>query len=700
MSGLPPAGAADPAAIRRLLAEGSLAAACEAAQALADRNPDDPAGWLLLAKALVARSRADEAAAALDRAAALGPLPPDGKSDLAAVRLLRADIAGASALIAEAIAGDPDNVVAWRRRALVEERAGNAAAAEDAYRRALALAPDDAALHNNHGIFLRGQGRNEDAAAALRQAIALEPHRVEYRANYAATLRLDGRAEPAIQAYREAIRLAPAREDLRLALIAVLRAVGRAEPAIAAAREGAAAIPRSGRLAVALSATLLDAGQAEEARAAAEEALERQPTLHEAWLHLGNALRIQERRAEAADAYRRLLAAQPNDVQALANLALVLMELGDVDAARPLAARAVELAPRNADALHVAGTVAEVAGDLAEAERHFRAAAAARPGFAEADFSLGWLLMSEGRFRDGQPGFDRRWQLPRFDKWRRPHRQPLWDGSALAGRKLLVWGDHGPGDEIMYSRLVPAVAAAGGTVLLECEPRLAPLFARAFPTVTVVPRSDPPAAAAVGADLQCPTGSLPGRLHAGPASLPREPIAHLLADAPRARALRERYRDGRLLVGLSWHSRHPGIGTEKSLPLAGWTPILQTPGCRFVSIQYGDHGAELAEVGEKSGVPILVDPEIDPLRDFDAAAAQIAALDLVVSISNTAAHLSAALGVPTWMMVPKGRGLFWYWLLERADSPWYPSLRLYRQTAAGDWSGVIGRIAADLAALR
>ncbi len=692
---------ADPAAeIRQRLALGHHAEAGELARAMAAADPSDPLSWRLLAKALIGQGKAPETQQALERAAILAPLPPDARGDLAAAHLLRGELDQAGRLIEEAIADDPDDPVLWRRKAILEERRGNAGLAESAYVQALQRAPDDAALHNNHGIFLRRQGRNEAAAAALRQAVALDPKRAEYRANVAATLRMAGQFEAALQAYRETIALAPAREDMRLALIATLRIVGRVDEALQAARDAAAALPASTRIMIALAAVLLDTGDAGAALAAATAATETRPDEAEAWLHVGNALRALDRREEAAAAYRKLLAQMPDDVQALTNLGLVSMESGDVAAAAALAERAVALAPANADALHVAGTIAEVAGDAATAERHFREALRLRPRFAEAEFSLGWLLLSRGRLREGQRGFDQRWHLPRFDKWRRPFELPMWDGAPLAGRRLLVWGDHGPGDEIMYARLVDRVAAAGGTVILECEPRLAPLFTRAFPAVAVVPRSDPPHPATRTADLQCPTGSLVGRLHADPSALPQKPLAHLRADPARARALREKYQDGRLLVGVSWNSRHPTIGGEKSLDLEAWLPILKAPDCRFVSVQYGDHGGEIDALRRRTGISILADPEIDPLLDLDGAAAQIAALDLVITISNTAAHLSGALGVPTWTLVPKGRGLFWYWFLDRGDSPWYPAMRLHRQTADKDWTGLIATVARDLAALR
>ena len=660
---------ADAAAeIRRRLAQGRNDEAGELARELAAADPSDPAAWCLLAKAMVGAGKAAEAQLALERAAGLGSLPPDAVGDLAAAHLLRGDLEVAGRLIARAIGSAPNHPVLWHRKAMLEERRGDVAAAEGACRKALAFAPGDADLHRNHGLLLRRLGRDEAAAHAFRGAIAL----------------------------------APEREDLRLALIATLRATGRIDQALLAARDAGAAIRGSAHLMAALSAVLLDAGEAETALQAARSAIERQPDHAEAWLHAGNALRLLGRWEGAAEAYRKLLAAVPDDVQGLANLGLALQAAGDAGQARQLAQRAVTLAPADAEARHAAGTIAEAAGDLVEAERHFREATRLRPGYAEAHFSLGSLLLSQGRLREGQPGFDRRWHLRRFDRWRRPFDRPpidrpMWDGSALAGRSLLVWGDHGPGEEILYSRLIDRVAASGGPVILECDPRLVSLLTRAFPAVAVVPRSDPPHPATRMAELQCPAGSLAGRLHVDASTLPRPRPTPLRAETARARELRGKYQDGRLLVGISWHA---SIRGEKDDGLVAWLPILRVPACRFVSVQHGDQQAEFDALRRSGGVAILSDPEIDPQSSLDAAAAQIAALDLVITVSGTAAHLSAALGVPTWTMVPRGPSLSWYWFLDRDDSPWYPTMRLYRQTAEKDWSDVIGRVASDLTALR
>lgn len=154
-----------------------------------------------------------------------------------------------------------------------------------------------------------------------------------------------------------------------------------------------------------------------------------------------------------------------------------------------------------------------------------------------------------------------------------------------------------------------------------------------------------------------------------------------------------------LRVGVSWRSGNAGLGAHKSIPLAQWAPILRIPKVAFVSLQYGDTASERAAVETELGVPVWQDPDVDPLQDMDAAAAQLACLDLVVTVSNTAAHLAGALGVPTWLLLPApGHGLLWYWMLDRTDSPFYPSLRCFRQRRPGDWSGVIGMVAEALIA--
>ncbi|WP_428247350.1 glycosyltransferase family 9 protein [Ferrovibrio sp.] len=154
---------------------------------------------------------------------------------------------------------------------------------------------------------------------------------------------------------------------------------------------------------------------------------------------------------------------------------------------------------------------------------------------------------------------------------------------------------------------------------------------------------------------------------------------------------------GRPAIGLSWRSANAAFGAHKSLSLGALAPLLRQPGLVFVSVQYGDTAAERAEVETETGIPVWQDPAVDPLRDMDAAAAQLGCLDLVITVSNTAVHLAGALGVPTWLLLPApGHGLLWYWQLERTDTPYYSTVTCFRQAAPGDWAGVVGQVAGQL----
>jgi hypothetical protein len=220
------------------------------------------------------------------------------------------------------------------------------------------------------------------------------------------------------------------------------------------------------------------------------------------------------------------------------------------------------------------------------------------------------------------------------------------------------------------------------------------LFARSFPGVGVVPRGgDLPG----NIDAQIPLGSLGQFLRATWDAFPKRADGHLRCDTALAARLRERLiaGGGRRIVGLSWHSRNPKHEGSKSAPLREFAPLLRLDGCRFVDLQYGDTGADRADVERALGVRIEHLDDIDNTGDLDGLAALISACDVVVTVSNTTAHLAGALGVETVVLIPAGRGRMWFWFKDRADSPWYPRVRLRRQRRGQPWSDVIAGVVAE-----
>ncbi len=555
------------------------------------------------------------------------------------------------------------------------------------------------------------KGRSGDPEADYRRAVAL------YQAG---DLK---RAAKIADALAKRVPKAPAVRHLQGA---IALAAGKPAAAIKAITRGLAADPASAPLNDLLGAALVQAGRADEAVEAHRKALAADPDDPGMLNNLGNALRAAGRPAEARDAYRHSLSRRPDHADTLANLgaalidledfagaeaalrqaaarapamtdilinlSFVLMALGRPSEAIDASTRALAIDPDNVDALNNLSRAYMGLGRQGEAEAAARRAVAADPRHTGALLAMAIQHFLRGRWPEAWECHELRWRIEAARHRTFPQR--LWGGEPVKGKTLLVWGEQGAGDEILFTSMVPDLVERGARVVLELDPRLVPLYRRSMPQVTCVARSTPPApeTANRNIDYQTPSGSLGRWLRPDEASFPRRP-ALLVADPSRAERLRRRYgeRPGRMTVGVSWRSANRDIGSDKSMALPDLAPVLRMPGLRFVDLQYGDTAAERAATARETGVEVFRDPEIDPLADLDGFAAQVAAMDLVISVSNTTVHVAGALGVPTWVMLPTTP--LWRWMMDREDSPWYPSLRLFRQARRDDWSDVVARVA-------
>ncbi len=249
------------------------------------------------------------------------------------------------------------------------------------------------------------------------------------------------------------------------------------------------------------------------------------------------------------------------------------------------------------------------------------------------------------------------------------------------------------GDEIQFAGLIPDAILTGNRITLDCDARLKPLFARSFPEIEVVSGCGPAEAEEAGIAAQLPTGSLPGLYRTTEAAFAATRSPYLRADAAERERLRARYSDGRRLIGLAWHTKSQKTGRKRSISLENLAPLFAFHGIRWISMQYGDFD-ELEEQAATAGAPLLIDRSVDQFADMDRFAAQVAAMDQVITIDNSTAHLAGALGVPVWLLVPFAAD--WRWLEARSDTPWYPSLRLFRQPKIGDWPSVIESVGSTL----
>ena len=316
-------------------------------------------------------------------------------------------------------------------------------------------------------------------------------------------------------------------------------------------------------------------------------------------------------------------------------------------------------------------------------------------------------MLMLGRLAEGWDEYEKRM------KWngiaglignRRDFKLRFWQGEQLDNKAILVCGEQGIGDEIMFASCFNDLISMAGHVVIECDDRLANLMNRAFPAATVAGRyrdSDAAWQARLPrVDFRVSAGSLPRIFRRSPELFPKRE-GFLVPDTKRVHQWHERYKllGAGLNVGISWAGgKTPQERLSRSAPLEQWTTLLNIPGINFISLQYGDHADELAHVAKTTGAIIHNWQDSDPLIDMDDFAAKIAALDLVISIDNSTIHMAGALGIQTWALLPFVAE--WRWMLDRTDSPWYPTLKLFRQQIRDDWAPVFKEIVVELRSLQ
>lgn len=484
-----------------------------------------------------------------------------------------------------------------------------------------------------------------------------------------------------------------------------------------------------------LGGVLLAIGRLEDAIESTAIATQLAPQHLACWLTLGTIHHARGDKRGALTAFARAVECDPEHPQANNNLGLLLLEHGDLDGARRSFRQALQSNPRYAMAANSLGAVFDAERDFASAESWFAIAASLDPGYLEPVLNLAASLEKRGAWRETVVELQRALQIAPTNvrtlwnlslgrlrlgdlesgwslydhglgvaDYRGPARPFPGRPYDKAARRVLLWGEQGVGDQVMYASMLADLAARGVTGVVETDPRLAALFARSFPGFSFVPATNPPdPATAAGFDCALPMASLGRHLRPDLASFPRH-AGYLQADRARVAALRARYAgdgtDARRVVGISWMSGARRHADAKSIDLMRLAPLLRLPDVTFVSLQYGNDGEQVAAAARALGVDIIDDPQVDQLRDLDGLAAQVAAMDHVVTISNTTAHLAGALGRPTTLLLPHARGLHWYWFTERPDSPWYPSLTLLRQSVPDRWDDVIDAAAARVAERR
>jgi Flp pilus assembly protein TadD len=472
-------------------------------------------------------------------------------------------------------------------------------------------------------------------------------------------------------------------------------AAGDTEGAIAAYRHCLAQAPPHASVLNNLGSALLKTGRPEAAIDALEAALVLDPGYLRALANLGKALHDAGRADEAIPRLHHALTASPDYVPALVNLGVALAAVGDFDAAQLALERAVRLAPVLVEGHMSLGIIRLQAGRIAESLDALQVAVALAPGHADAQSNLGHALFVAGDWKAAWPHFEYRFQRQtRRVSLRPPAGVARWDGAPSSEIELWLVGEQGLGDQLQFARYAKILHDRGVRCVISCDPRLVKILDAANLCARVVAFDT---AAESGAARWFPLMSIPAWHQTQPATACGVP-AYLAADPARVERWRERLPATRnLRIALAW-SGNPRMETGRhagrSPPLAALAPLMAVPHVNFVSLQRGQGEEQLDTVPFGNSILRFADLDAGPDAFLDTAAA-LKCVDLLVTSDSAIAHLAGALGVQTWLCLMHEPD--WRWMLVRPDTPWYSSMRLFRQPSPKHWAGVFAQVAAALA---
>jgi tetratricopeptide (TPR) repeat protein len=607
-----------------------------------------------------------------------GPATPGAGWFGAALAAQRAGrLAEAERLCRLALSVDPGHAQTLHLLGLVAHRQGRAGEAVEHIRMAIARDGRDPAFHHNLGNIFKAL----DPAAALKcyeRALVLDPRSVDTLYNLGNTCQELGRLERAVACFERALRLRPDSVELHNNLGSALQDLGRLDEAVACYRRALGLLPDAVEALDNLAGALRAQGRLDAAEAEYRRALALRPNRIESHLGLGVVARDRGLPEEALARYRRALALAPDHPALHINIGVALVELGRPEEATAHYRRALAAQPDQAETHNNLGIALEHQGRYGEALACYAHALSLKPDYAQAHFNRAHALLLTGGFAEGWQEYEWRFAVARYD---RNFDRPLWSGEPLAGRTILVHAEQGYGDTLHFVRYVPAVAERGGRVVIEAPRELVRLLGTVAGAAEIVEVGE----RLPQFDCHCPLLSLPRVFATNLSTIPGEvPYLRVPAEASAGWAERIPAAPG-LRVGIVWAGT-----TQRATDIRLLRPLFEIAGVNWFSLQVGNRAADMALL---DGVDIV---DLAPwLDDFAETAAAICRLDLVLSVDTAVAHLAAALGRPTWLMLPLHPD--WRWLLEREDSPWYPTARLFRQKKANDGPDAICEIAAALA---
>jgi tetratricopeptide (TPR) repeat protein len=504
----------------------------------------------------------------------------------------------------------------------------------------------------NKGIALQALFRPLEALAAYDAALALDPSHYEASCNRGNALHELGRDEEALGACTYTLRIRPGFLPALANRANILLQMGRAEEAVLSCDEVLRQTRAHPQCLCIRGAALQKCGRLEEALATLEEAISLNPNAPEAWVNEGNVLQELNRHREAIPCYQQALRLKSHYAEALSGRGVALKELGRID----------------------------------EALASFEAALKIKPDYPDARNNRAGVLLLKGSLREGFADFESRWDRTNAPTKTLLSDLPQWDGQELTGRKILVWDEQGLGDLIQFSRYLLSLVAAGADVILLCRKNMHRLLTSLPAPIRLVDTANPHESF----DFQCALMSLPYGFRTSLDTIPA-PTPYLRPDPNLVAKWADRIGARGFRIGIAWHG-NKFVNLQRSIPLACFARLAAIAGVRLLSLMKDQAQIDVESPGGRLTIEHMGDDFDQGPGSFMDCAAVMENCELIVTSDTSIAHLAGALGRPVFVALKSVPD--WRWLLDRDDCPWYPSMRLFRQAAKGDWDSVFKKIAA------
>ena len=702
------------------LQTGNLDKASELLEKAVSLKPDHVEAHNNLGTVFQNQGKLDEAVERYNRAVNLAPDYAEVFYNLGSIFNKQRKFDKAIEHFKQAISLRPDDYEAHLNIGNSFKELGKFEEAESSYRTSISLKPDYAIAHSSLGLILQKQGKLYESTECLQRSITLDPTNVDTLNNLGTALSKQVKYDEAVQIYKRALELKPDEYRVHSNLASALKCSGKFENALISCNKAIELKPDYAEAHNNLGTILQESGQIENAITSYNNAIELKPDNPEYLSNLGSALKELNRFDEAIECCKRSIAIKPDYAEAYNNLGTVLQEECRFDDAIANYKHAIKLKPDNVMAHSNLGTTLQEKGKTEDAVLHCRLAITLDPDHARLHNNLGAVLQKQERIDEAITCYDRAIELdPDYaeahlnrsfallltgnfkegwieNEWRlrtkahslRRFLKQKWDGSPLNGKTILVHAEQGFGDTIHFIRYLPMVKAHGGQVVFECHKSMHRLLRNYVGIDKIIERR---AEQDINFDTHIPLLSLPGIFDTTLDSIPSD-TPYVTADPGISQLFSLRFgNDYNFKIGIVWTGNSENKKDHiRSCTLADFNPLLDIQGTTFYSLQ-----KESASVEADSTLRDMKIINLDnQLKDFADTAAAISNLDLIISVDTAVVHLAGALGKPVWNLLHFAPD--WRWLLKRDDSPWYPEMRLFRQTRLNNWTDLFKQVKSAL----